>query len=173
MSKAFTREEDTDLVRPTLFAPRPSLPVGAKNYLTPEGAGRLKAELAQLEGEQRPALAALPAEDPERSALSRVDQRIHQLKTCLRSAIIVESPGEKPDRVTFGSYVSVRDPDGEQSRYRIVGADEADPSRGWISWVSPLAKALKDAQPGQLVQFRTPAGPQELEVIAISQAADI
>lgn len=171
MSKAFTREDDSAPERPVTLPQAPSLPTGAKNYLTADGAIRFQAELEQLTTELRPPLAALPADHSDRSALSRVEQRIRQLQNCLRTAVIVKPPTDSdPPMVRFGAYVIVRDSDGEESRYRIVGADEVDLSRGWISWYSPLARALQNARPGERVQFHSPAGPREFEVIAISNA---
>ena len=60
-----------------------------------------------------------------------------------------------------------RDAAGEESTYRIVGVDEADVDRDWVSWVSPIARALLNARLGQRVRFRFPAGEDELEVVRI------
>jgi len=169
VSKAFTREDDDAPERP-LTRPRPSaLPPGAKNYLTLDGAARFRAELAHLESEARPALAALKLDDPQRAPLAQLDQRIVQLQQCLRTAVVVASPtGTEATVVRFGAKVTVRDSLGEVSQYRIVGLDEVDFSRGWVSWLSPLAKALTNTRPGQRVPFRTPAGPTELEVLTVA-----
>lgn len=169
MSKAFTREDDDAPERP-LTRPRPSaLPPGAKNYLTIDGAARFRAELARLESEERPALAALRHDDPQRAPLPQLDQRIIQLQHLLRTAVVVSPPaGAEAMVVRFGATVTVRDSLGEVSQYRIVGLDEVDFSRGWVGWLSPLAKALTNTRPGQRVPFRTPLGPTELEVLSVT-----
>jgi len=86
----------------------------------------------------------------------------------LQSAVIVE-PSPKPwDQVRFGATVTVRENDGTESRYRIVGADEADPDRDWVSCCSPLARALLNARLGERVRVRAPAGEQQLEIVGIT-----
>lgn len=153
MSKAFTREDD----RPEPEPPRrlPSvLPPGAKNYVTPDGATRLRAELdALVSGERRQA----------------TDDRIRELRRILESAVIVDPPSEDVDVVRFGATVSVRSlPDGETARYRIVGVDETDVARGWISWVSPVAKALLSAAAGDRVRAALPSGDKDFEILDVS-----
>jgi transcription elongation factor GreB len=70
--------------------------------------------------------------------------------------------------VRFGATVTVRERNGEASVYRIVGVDEMDLDRNWVSWLSPIAKALLNARPGQRVRFKSPAGEQELEITGIT-----
>jgi transcription elongation factor GreB len=154
MSKAFTRESDD---APDVPAMRPvsTLPPGVKNYITASGAERLREELAALLKAERPRAAS-------------VDQRIAQLEAALRSATMVPVPAEPWDEVRFGATVTVRDGAGEETRYRIVGVDEADVDRDWVSWRSPIAAALLNARIGQRVRFRVPAGERELEVVAIA-----
>ena len=72
----------------------------------------------------------------------------------------------------FGATVSVREANGELADYRLVGVDEADPDRGWISWTSPMARALNLAHRGERVNFSTPSGPTELEIVNISYESD-
>lgn len=164
MSKAFTREDDIpDDVRP---APVPLLPPGARNSFTPEGHARLQAELTQLL-EQRPVLVEGSLTDPElRRELGQLDQRLTYLERSLAAAEIVDAVA--PDGIVrFGSTVSVRDALGEESRYRIVGVDEADFSRGEVSWRSPIASALLNARVGDRVPFRFPTGATELEIVRV------
>src|SRR5687767_5883168 len=117
-----------------------------KNLITPRGAEALRRELAQPESEPR-ALAV---------------QRILQ-------SVTIQPPPPKPwEEVAFGATVSVREMDGTEADYRLVGADEIDLDRNWINWCSPLARALLKARVGQRVQFRYPGGGRELEVLRIT-----
>jgi transcription elongation factor GreB len=168
MSKAFTRESDDLPDQP--FVPRqpPPLPPGVKNYLTPDGARRFREELNRLIEMERPRLVA-SAEDPEvRRQVEVLNQRIHHLQHILESAVVASPPGAPWNIVRFGANVTVRDQAGHESNYRIVGVDETDLDRGWVSWLSPIAKALLNAQLGQRVRFRFPAGEEELEIVRIS-----
>ena len=76
-------------------------------------------------------------------------------------------PTGPDDRVRFGATVTVRELSGEVSRYRIVGVDETDIDRGWVSWLSPIGNALLNAQLGRRVRFRFPIGEKELEIASI------
>lgn len=166
MSKAFLRESDSELPP----EPTPSvalLPVGAKNYITPTGAQRLRNELARLVDVERPPLAANASDPDNKRELQSLDQRIRRLRESLLSAEIVEPPTEPDPVVRFGATVTVREPDGEVSRYRLVGVDEAEPEHGSISWNSPLAQALLNATQGDRVSFRAPGGPRELEILTV------
>lgn len=167
MSKAFTREDD-DTDEPVLPAPVSLLPPGTKNYLTPDGAERLRAELARL-NDERSGLLGRAARDPEvKREVAQLDQRIRYLQQSLANAEILRPPAPGAGKVQFGSTVTVRDGRGEESVYRIVGVDEADFAKNEVSWLSPIAKALMNAKLGQRVPFKFPKGATELEVIRIS-----
>ena len=154
MSKAFTREDD----RPEDEPPKrlaSLLPPGAANYLTPDGAERFQ---AQLDG--------LLSERPRRAA---ADEKIKELRRILDSAVVLGPPTEDLDIVRFGATVSVKSlSDGRTAHYRIVGIDETDVARGWISWVSPIAKALLSAAVGDQVKAALPAGEKELEILDVN-----
>lgn len=164
MSKAFTREDDLPEPTPTR-RPLSPLPPGAKNYLTPDGARRLRLELDRLVEVERPQAAAATGEAREK--LHALDARIQHLHQSLQTAVVVDPPATPDDRVRFGATVSVREPDGVESRYRIVGADEADADRDWVSWLSPIAKALLNARAGERVRMRLPDGERLLEIIGV------
>jgi transcription elongation factor GreB len=166
MSKAFLRESDFE---ETPASPRPMavLPEGARNYLTEEGAEALRQELDRLSAAERPPLAAYSVDGDARRKWQRVDQRIRYLQQSLRSAEIVPAQTGPADRVRFGHSVTVREPDGTCERYRIVGVDETALGPNGISWQSPLAKALLNGRVGERVQFKVPAGPVVLEIVAI------
>lgn len=167
MSRAFVRESDTPAL-PELPPQVSPLPPGAKNYLTASGARQLQSELARLV-EERPRLTAVPPDDLEtKHELQMLDQRIRYLQESLRTAEIVDTPAGPGDVVRFGSTVTVREPSGEQTTYRIVGVDEANPDRNAVSWLSPIARALMNAHVEQRVQFKAPRGLRELTVVAVA-----
>jgi transcription elongation factor GreB len=168
MSKAFTREENEGPDVPDLPPTASALPPGAKNYMTRAGADRLQAELTRIIEKERPPLAEMAADDPDaKRRLGLIDQRIFQLEQSLQSAEVLSPPAEPPTNVTFGATVTVRGPDGEET-FRIVGVDETDHERGWVSWLSPVARALMNARTGERVRFKYPCGEEDLEVLAIS-----
>ncbi len=164
MSKAFTRESDDLPETPLVARPPTPLPPGAKNYLTPGGAQRMREELERL------SLVERPKADPGKTSLNVqvLEQRLRQLEQNLQSAEIVEPPAAPWDQVRFGATVTVRDRAGHESQYRIVGIDETDIDRGWVSWLSPIARALLKAKLGERVRFRFPAGEEELEIAGIT-----
>ena len=167
MSKAFTRESDDAPERGPLPRAASALPPGAKNYLTPGGAQRLQAELNQLTQER--SLAVSSAKDsPVRLQLPILDQRIYQLQQSLQSAVIAPPPAPPWEQVRFGATVTIRDSKGNQTRYRIVGVDETDLDRDWVSWLSPIARALLNSRRGQNIRFKFPAGEEQLEIVDIA-----
>ena len=166
MSRAFVRESDVPQL-PELPPKASPLPPGAKNYLTAGGAIRLRAELARLLETARPSLAAAPADDTDaKRELQLLDQRIRYLQESLRTADVVATAAGPTDIVRFGTTITVREK-GTDTRYRIVGVDETNLDRNWVSWLSPIARALLNARVGDRVQFKAPRGARELEIVAI------
>jgi transcription elongation factor GreB len=167
MSKAFTRESDSET--DDLAAPRSAVPFGAKNYVTADGVERWRAELKRLVEDDRPGLlSAKENGDREAAAqLRRLDAKIRDLSDRIESAEIVPPPAGQPEEVQFGVTVTVRDNSGELEGYRIVGIDEVDFAKGWVSWASPIARALMQARVGDRVPLATPAGERVLEVVRI------
>lgn len=170
MSKAFTRESD-DAPEPRP-APRaaPTLPPGTKNYLTPSGALRFQHELDQLAEVERPKISALPQNDDTRQQLRALDQKIFQLRQIIESAVIAPPPEKPWEQVRFGATVTVRDSKGSEETYRIVGVDEVNIDQNWVSWLSPIAKALLNVRLGQRVRFKFPSGEEQLEIVKITHA---
>jgi len=166
MSRAFVRESDD---RPELPIARQSsaLPAGAKNYLTPGGAERFREELRKLVETDRPSLVSQGFDPEAKRQMLALDQRIQQLEEILQSAEVVSTPEESADAVRFGATVTVRRHDGEEDSYRIVGVDEIDFERSWVSWASPIARALLNARVGERVRFKFPSGEEELEVLKV------
>jgi transcription elongation factor GreB len=179
MSKAFTKEPDGDEDEQDV-ADAPALPGGFTNYITPAGRKRLADELDHLWKDERPKLVdiiAWAASNGDRSEngdyiygkrkLREIDRRIRFLSKRLDSAVVVDNAGKTHDRVYFGATVTVVDESGTERIVSIVGADELDPARGRVSWISPIATALLKASVGDVVTMRTPRGTEELEVVAI------
>jgi transcription elongation factor GreB len=182
MSKAFTREADPQ-DDDDVDAPSP-LPAGARNYLTPGGFARMKAELERLVQRERPELVATvawAAGNGDRSEngdyiygkkrLREIDRRIRFLIKRLDHAEVVDPEARRDDesaeQIFFGATVTVRNGRGEERTVSIVGVDEIDTARGYVSWVSPVARALLKAREGDTVSLRTPAGVEELDIVAV------
>ena len=116
----------------------------------------------------RPPLAVSAADDPDvKRQLASLDQRILRLEESLQSAEVIPPHEGKTDTVRFGATVIVREMNGEESTYRIVGVDEIDLDHGWVSWLSPIARALINAKVGERVRFKVPSGETELEILAL------
>jgi len=180
MNKAFTRESDGG-EDPADDLPGPENPLpGAKNYITPAGHARLKSELKALVERERPEVVrtvSWAASNGDRSEngdyiygkrrLREIDRRIRYLMKRLENAEVVDPRDARGDRIFFGATVVYADRLGTEHTVSIVGIDEADPARGRVSWISPVARALLKAQEGDVVVLRTPAGSEELEVLDI------
>ena len=183
MSKAFTRESDAPDLDGELEA-APPLPVGSRNYMTPGGFARLKAELASLVDQERPevvATVAWAASNGDRSEngdyiygkkrLREIDRRIRFLIRRLDNAEVVDPQARREsdnaDQIFFGATVTVSNARGEERTVSIVGVDEIDTARGYISWVSPMARALIKAREGDNVTLSTPGGVEELEILDV------
>jgi transcription elongation factor GreB len=182
MNKAFTREDDAEVDDGEIEDT--SLPAGTKNYVTPGGFGRLKSELDELVDKERPALVATvawAAGNGDRSEngdyiygkkrLREIDRRIRFLVKRLDKAEVVDPVAPRDDadadRIFFGATVDVRDGHGKKLTISIVGVDEIDTDRGYISWMSPMARALTKAREGDTVTLRTPGGVEKLEILKV------
>ena len=167
MSKAFTKEDDTDEA-PALPHPQSPLRPGEKNYLTQAGAHRLREELQQLSGEKRPPLLALASTDADaKRELQALEQRMAYLQESLRTAEVIPPRSGPDDHVRFGASVTVRNVRGESTAYRLVGVDETDLERNWVSWQSPIGRALLNRPIGARITFKFPAGQAELQIVKI------
>ena len=151
------------------------------NYLTPEGAKKLQVELNQLLNVDRAKVVQEVAEaaaqgDRSENAeyiygkkkLREIDRRIRFITKRLESAVVVKQELAAHSEVRFGATVEVEDENGKQSRYLIVGPDEAAPAEGRISFQSPLGRALMKRKVGDVVSVQRPAGEIEIEIKAIS-----
>ncbi|MBU6260017.1 MAG: transcription elongation factor GreB [Burkholderiales bacterium] len=183
MNKAFVKEteDDDDDEAPGL----PPLPAGARNYITPAGYARLRAELMQLLDVERPKMVetvSWAAKNGDRSEngdylygkkrLREIDRRIRFLTKRLDIAEIADPAlHHGHTQVFFGATVTYARADGSAQTITIKGIDEADSLRGEVSWVAPIARALLKAQEGDEVQLVTPAGVERIEVLEVRYPA--
>jgi transcription elongation factor GreB len=162
-------------------------PKTAPIYMTPACARRLRAELKETLYQLRPEMvktASWAAGNGDRSEnadyhyakrrLRQYDGRIRFLTKRLENATIVDPVEQKKianGRVLFGCTVTVENEGGEEKVFSIVGADEFDAARGYVSWTSPIGRALLGSSEGDLVTFATPGGQTELEIIKVEYKA--
>ena len=151
-----------------------------ETFLTPEGLEKLKAELEHLETVRRPQVAEQihrakelggtvdNAEyDDAKNEQAFVEGRILTLENMIKNAILIEEDKKPSKYIKLGSKVTVRDPEGEEEHYTIVGSAEASPGEGRISNESPVGSALIGKKVGEEVEAETPAGALKLKVVAI------
>jgi len=181
VNKAFTKESDDTEEGDDGTPALPPLPTGAKNYLTPQGYARLRAELLTLLDDERPKIVEVvswAAKNGDRSEngdylygkkrLREIDRRIRFLTQRLDVAEIADpSVHYGGDQVFFGATVTYADDLGEERTISIKGIDEVDQLHGEVSWISPVARALLRARVGDEVTLSTPHGPARLEVVAV------
>lgn len=179
MSKAFTKESDGDDEDDIVLPP---LPAGGKNYITPEGYVRLRAELLALIDDERPKVVEAvhwAARNGDRSEngdyiygkkrLREIDKRIRFLTKRLEIAEVTDpSVHHGKEQVFFGATVTYEEEDGLQRTVTIMGIDEADNMQSQVSWISPIARALLRTGVGDVARLNTPAGMQDIEIIAVT-----
>jgi transcription elongation factor GreB len=158
-----------------------------KNYITPAGLQRLKDEHLFLLRRERPAVVevvAWAASNGDRSEnadylygkrrLRQIDSRIRFLTKRIDAAVVVDPVAPRPRsaamRAFFGATVTYKDAAGLEHVVSIVGIDEVDLDRGYISWRSPLGNALMKATPGDRVRLIAPAKSEHLEIIEVEYA---
>ena len=154
MSKAFTKENDNADDLDDLEEANP-IPAGAKNYMTPHGWRRMRDELTYLVKTERPAVTNVvswAARNGDRSE---------------NAEVVDPATREETDQVFFAATVAYANAAGEETTVRIVGLDETDLGKGYISWISPVARALIKARDGDTVSLVTPGGREELEILEV------
>ncbi len=171
MSKAFLKDDAPD--DQIVVAARPPLPPGTPNYVTPRGLRLLQDELAALTAERSRLQSSVQTGEgdaPQQAReLGAVQERLDGLGERLSSAQLV-AVAEQPDEVGFGATVTTRALTGkfagEESRFTVVGVDEAAAAEARVSFTAPIARALMDHKVGEQAQMETPRGRQLLEVVA-------
>ena len=183
MNKAFTREGEGDDDDDDIALP--ALPAGGKNYITPAGYARLRAELLTLIDDERPKVVEAvhwAAKNGDRSEngdylygkkrLREIDRRIRFLTKRLEIAEVTDPcVHHGGDQVFFGATVTYADDEGEERTVTIKGIDEAESAQGEVSWISPIARTLLRTRVGDALQLPTPAGTREIEVVAVDYPA--
>ncbi len=182
MSKAFTKEsEDADDDELQL----PAVPSGGKNYITPQGYAALKAELLDLIDNERPKVVEVvhwAASNGDRSEngdylygkkrLREIDRRIRFLTKRLEIAEMADPAVHHGNgQIFFGATVTYVDDAGVERTVRIIGIDEADSSKGEVSWISPIARTLLKARVGDELKLVTPDRVANIEVLAVHYPA--
>ena len=181
MNKAFTRERENDDADEDDIA-LPALPSGTRNYITPAGYARLRAELMSLLDDERPKVVetvSWAAKNGDRSEngdylygkkrLREIDRRIRFLTRRLDIAEVVDpSAHHGGEQVFFGATVTYADSKGEERTVTIKGIDEAESLKGEVSWISPIARALLKAKVGDELPLVTPRGLEKIEVVEVT-----
>jgi transcription elongation factor GreB len=154
-----------------------------KNYITPQGLAALEAEFNHLVKVERPEVVRVvswAASNGDRSEngdyiygkrrLRQIDARLRFLLQRIDNAVVVDPAlQENSEKVFFGAWVTLYHLEKDtEHHYRIVGQDELEPSKGYISWVSPLAKAILGKQIGDNIRVQTPVGEESYEILAVS-----
>jgi transcription elongation factor GreB len=183
VNKAFTKESDDSGDADDDGAPGPPpLPAGTRNYLTPAGYARLRAELLNLLDTERPKVVEVvswAAKNGDRSEngdylygkkrLREIDRRIRFLTQRLDIAEVADpSVHHGSDQVFFGATVTYADEAGAERTITIKGIDEVEHLGGEVSWISPVARALLKARVGDEVLLATPQGNARIEIVAVS-----
>jgi transcription elongation factor GreB len=164
MSRAFVKEHDGD-------SPEDDLPEShvssGPNYVTPQGLADLQARLAaaqslveQLFGSEGKAAA--------KSALARARADVRRLQRRLDAAVLVEAGASEHGEVALGNRVTIEFADSSRQSFTVVGEDEADPVNGFVSWASPLGKALLGKREGDIAMWVRPAGDIEIRIVGVS-----
>jgi transcription elongation factor GreB len=159
---------------------RDRAPPPRSRYITPEGARKLRAELDQLWTVERPRVtqevadAAAQGDRSENAEyiygkrrLREIDRRVRFLSKRLDEVTVVNEPPSDPARVFFGAYITVEDDAGARRTYRIVGGDESDVDKGWISIDSPVARACLGKREDDTITVRAPRGEIEYTILEV------
>ncbi len=181
MNKAFTRETDGDDEDDEGVGGLPPLPAGTRNYMTPLGYQRLRAELLALIDDERPKMVEVvswAAKNGDRSEngdylygkkrLREIDRRIRFLTKRLDIAEVADpSVHHGSDQVFFGATVTYANARGDERTITIKGIDETDNLHGEVSWISPIARALLKSRVGDELKLQTPGGLETIEVVEV------
>jgi len=152
--------------------------------ITPEGMEKLRSELNDLWRIQRPRVTQAVSEaaalgDRSENAeyiygkkrLREIDRRVRYLQKRIPELKVIDRPPDDATRVFFGAWVRIEDESGVETDYRIVGPDEFDPEKQWISIDSPLARALLKKSVDDEVVALTPGGEKRFWITTVTYQA--
>ena len=155
-------------------------------FATAEGARRLREELDHLWRVHRPQVtravseAAAQGDRPEnaeyiygKKQLREIDRRVRFLRQRLEGLVVVTRPPDDRTRVFFGAWVRIEDEEGHETELRIVGPDEIDPARRYVSMDSPLARALMRRQSGDEFTVEVPGGTRSYVVTEVRYEVEV
>jgi len=165
MSRGFVKEDDQEEV--PMVPPRAHLPAGVPNYVTRAGMDELLAERQALMNEiERLDIAS---ENERRLAVNHIKAKLQLLNNRINDARIIDLEEQPKDEIRFGATVTLKSEGKEDiHHFQIVGVDEADISRGKISFLSPLARVLTNKKVGEKVVLKRPKGDQVFEIMEIT-----
>ena len=159
MSRGFVKEGDQEEV--PMVLPRAFLPKSVPNYVTPEGLQLLNEEMENLKKERAEAASNY-------ILINHIEAKMRQLSERINTAVLIDPAKSNPDVVSFGFYVRYND-----KTIRIVGVDEADVSKGLISFLSPIAKSLIGKRKGDVFDVKVPRGTERIEVQEVALFLEI
>jgi transcription elongation GreA/GreB family factor len=162
MSRAFLKNDGEVPEEPVKRQPS-----GRPNYVTPEGLEALKTKIAELAALRARLLAAKKPGEEGGLPLRQAEMDLSYYETQFKRAILVDNRGLAAEDARFGACVVVKDQDGAEREYSIVGEDEADPAAGRLNWASPLAAALIGAKAGSEIVLSRKGGETRLRILAV------
>ncbi|MCX7548369.1 GreA/GreB family elongation factor [Xanthomarina sp. F1114] len=165
MSRGFVREEDQEEI--PLVPPRADLPEGVTNYMTPVGMDELLAERQGLISERE--TLDISSEKEKRIAVNFINAKLQLLNNRIATAKIIDLKRQPQKEVRFGALVTLKiGSDAKLQKFQIVGVDEADISKGKISFISPIAKILTNKKVGEKAVLKLAATDRVFEIIDIN-----
>lgn len=165
MSRGFVKEGDQEQI--PMVPPRAYLPEGATNYVTREGMEELLAEKERLLNEKEDL--NKNNDNEKRIALNHIHARLHLLNNRIDTAIVVHTADQPQNEIRFGAEVTLKiGGTGKIKTLQIVGVDEADVSKGKISFLSPLTKELIDKKTGDKIVLKRPGKDIAYEIMKIT-----
>tara|TARA_B110000503_G_C7137351_1_gene409393 strand:+ start:1728 stop:2234 length:507 start_codon:yes stop_codon:yes gene_type:complete len=168
MSRGFVREEDQEEL--PMVPPRPYLPDGATNYVTPQGMEFLLKEKEELLEEKKHI--EYTNDNERRIAKNLVNAKLNLLVARIDSAKVVDPNAQKQDSVWFGANLKLKmDNSTSPKNFKIVGVDEADISQGKISHLSPVAKVLMEKKIGGKATLQLDNGQRIFEILEIDYSS--
>lgn len=162
MSRGFVREEDQEEI--PLVPPRANLPEGVTNYVTPIGMEELLVEKQSLINEREHL--AHQNENERRIAINHINAKLLLLNDRISSAKVIDPQQQPRTEVRFGAWVTLKiGSDTKLQQYQIVGVDEADISKGKISFISPIARLLTEKRVGDIITLKLVKKDKILEIV--------